>query len=39
MNLQDAITVLKEKGYKTTGKRKDILEFLHPRMDIVLLRI
>lgn len=27
MNLQDAIIILKEKGYKTTGKRKDILEF------------
>ncbi|MFS0750955.1 Fur family transcriptional regulator [Oceanobacillus sp. 1P07AA] len=27
MNLQEAMVVLKDKGYKATGKRKDILEF------------
>ncbi|MCT1904404.1 Fur family transcriptional regulator [Oceanobacillus sp. FSL W8-0428] len=42
MNLQDAINVLKEKGYKTTGKRKDILEFFasedgyRPAKDLIV---
>lgn len=27
MNLNEAIDLLKEKGYKTTGKRKDILAY------------
>lgn len=27
MNLKDAITLLKNKGYKATGKRKDMLAF------------
>ncbi|MBP1969492.1 Fur family zinc uptake transcriptional regulator [Virgibacillus natechei] len=27
MNLNEAIDLLKEKGYKTTGKRKDILTY------------
>lgn len=27
MNLQEAMVVLKDKGYKATGKRKEILEF------------
>ncbi|WP_099159974.1 Fur family transcriptional regulator [Virgibacillus ndiopensis] len=27
MNINEAIDLLKEKGYKTTGKRKDILTF------------
>ncbi|SHF87361.1 Fur family transcriptional regulator [Ornithinibacillus halophilus] len=27
MNLNDAIKLLKKKGYKTTGKRKDILNY------------
>ncbi|MFD2045121.1 Fur family transcriptional regulator [Ornithinibacillus salinisoli] len=27
MNIEEAIELLKEQGYKTTGKRKDILSF------------
>ncbi|MDY0395987.1 Fur family transcriptional regulator [Virgibacillus halophilus] len=27
MNMEEAIELLKEKGYKTTGRRKDILKF------------
>ncbi|WP_284141707.1 MULTISPECIES: Fur family transcriptional regulator [unclassified Virgibacillus] len=27
MNIHDAMTLLKEKGYKTTGKRKEILDY------------
>lgn len=32
MNLNEALNLLKDEGYKFTDKRKDILEFLRKKM-------